>query len=159
MAVTSLTGDQQTAVDALVAGRRIEPVPVDETRCRSFLEQARLALSDLTNVTHAQNRYNLAYDAAHDVGEAMLAAYGYRTTHGPGQHDGLGRYLAAIFDAPPENAASQHFDRMRRERNRQRYEARPVTVASATAAAGAATALYDAARARVQPKRVRSSGR
>jgi len=26
-------------------------------------------------VTRDQNRYNLAYDAAHDIGEAMIAAY------------------------------------------------------------------------------------
>jgi len=75
-------------------------------------------LADLPHVRHAQNSYNLAYDAAHDVGEAMLAAYGCRTAHGPGQHDALGRFLAAVFDTPPENAASRHYDRMRRDRNR-----------------------------------------
>lgn len=50
----------------------------------------------------------------------------------------LGRYLAAVFDTPPENAASQHFGQMRRDRDRQRYDARPTTKASAAAAAFAA---------------------
>jgi hypothetical protein len=146
--VTPLSVAQRRAVDALVKGRRIEQVPVDERRCAAFLEQAETALADLPNVRHAQNRYNLAYDAAHDVGEAMLAAYGYRTLHGPGQHDALGRFLAAVFDSPPENAASRHYDRMRRDRNRQRYNAQPITIAAATAAADAATLLVRAARER-----------
>jgi hypothetical protein len=101
VAVMALTTAQGHAVEALVAARRLERVPVDEQRCAAFLSQAETALSDLPNVTHAQNRYNLAYDAAHDVDEAMLAAYGYRTRHGPGQHDALGRFLAAVFDTPP----------------------------------------------------------
>jgi hypothetical protein len=79
----------------------------------------------------------------------MLAAYGYRTAHGPGQHDALGRFLAAVFDSPPENAASRHYDRMRRDRNRQRYNAQPITIAAATAAADAATLLFRAGSARV----------
>lgn len=149
MAVTPLSTAQQRSVDALVGARRLERVPVDERRCVAFLEQAETALSDLPNVRHAQNRYNLAYDAAHDVGEAMLAAYGYRTPHGPGQHDALGRFLAAVFDNPPENAASRHYDRMRRDRNRQRYNAQPITIAAATAASEAATSLVRAGRARV----------
>jgi hypothetical protein len=147
--VTSLTTAQQRAVDALVAARRLERVPVDEQRCAAFLDQAETALSDLPNVTRAQNKYNLAYDAAHDLGEALLAAYGYRTRHGPGQHDALGRFLAAVFDTPPENAAAQHYDRMRRDRNRQRYNAHPITSAAATAAAEAATTLFQAGRSRV----------
>ena len=150
MALTPLSATQQRAVDSLVAARRIERVPVDERRCAAFLEQAATALADVPHVRHAQNRYNLAYDAAHDVGEAMLAAYGYRTLHGPGQHDALGRFLAAVFDTPPENAAAQHYDRMRRDRNRQRYDARPITAAAATAATDAATLLARAGSARRQ---------
>lgn len=142
MAVTPLTDAQQEAVDVLVRAGRLEQVPPDPTRCASFLNQAAAALSDLPNVRHPQNAYNLAYDAAHDVGEAMLAAYGYRTRHGVGQHDALGRYLAAVFDGPPENAAAQHFDQMRRDRNRQRYDARPITTAAASAAAAAAAELH-----------------
>lgn len=150
MAVTPLTAAQQSAVDALVAARRLEPVPVDEQRCAAFLGQAEAGLSDLPNVTRAQNTYNLAYDAAHDVGEAMLAAYGYRTRQGAGQHDALGRFLAAVFDTPPERAAAQHFDRMRRDRNRQRYNAHPITTAAATAAAEAARTLFEAGSDRAQ---------
>jgi hypothetical protein len=54
-----------------------------------------------------------------------------------------------VFDTPPENAASRHYDRMRRDRNRQRYNAQPITVAAATAAANAATLLLRAASGRM----------
>jgi hypothetical protein len=136
-------------VDRLVAQGRVEPMPVDEARARAFVEQAATALTDLPNVTRDQNRYNLAYDAAHDVGEAMLAAYGYRTKHGPGQHDALGRYLSAVFDSPPEDDASQHFDQMRQDRNAQRYRAHPVTAAAAGMASNVATTLHAAAAKRM----------
>jgi len=80
----------------------------------------------------------------------MLAAYGYRTKQGPGQHDALGRVLAAVFDTPPENAASRQYDRLRRDRNRQRYTAQPISTAAATVAMDAATILYQAGRTRAQ---------
>jgi hypothetical protein len=147
--MTPLTDVQAAAVENLVRARRLQRVPVDAQRAEAFLLQAEHALADLPNVRHQQNRYNLAYDAAHDTGEAMLAAYGFRTAPGNGQHDALGRFLAAIFDTPPENAASRHYDQMRRERNRQRYDAAPITEASATAAARAARTLHEAARQRV----------
>lgn len=148
MTVAPLTTRQRAAVDTLVAARKLEPMPVDESRAAAFLDQASEALADVPNVTRTQNRYNLAYDAAHDVGEAVLAAYGYRTRPGSGQHDTVGRFLAAVFDTPPENDAAQHYDQ-RRDRNRQRYHARPVTSAAARAAVRAAETLHSAARARI----------
>ena len=147
--MTPLTDAQQRAVDALVQAGRLEQVPVDLQRCASFLTQAAAALGDLLNVRHPQNTYNLAYDAAHEVGEAMLAVYGYRTLQGAGQHDALGRYLAAVFDTPPENAASRHFEQMRRDRNRQRYNARPTRTAVAAAASAGALELQRAGTARM----------
>ncbi len=42
-------------------------------------------------------RLNVAYDSAHDVGEAMLAAYGLRTGSGQGQHAAVGEFLEIIF--------------------------------------------------------------
>lgn len=147
MTPSPLTAAQQGRVDALVNAKRLQQVPADLQRCQEFVRQAGEALADLTHVTRDQNRYNLAYDAAHDIGEAALATYGYRAVHGPGQHDTLGRFLAAVFDQPPENQAAQHYDQMRRERNQQRYNARPVTAAAAAAAAAqAARLLVTAAR-------------
>ncbi|WP_244929993.1 hypothetical protein [Nocardioides sp. W7] len=127
MALTPLTTAQQDALDVLETSGRIQKVPSDLSRASDFLRQADDALLDVPNLTKTHNKYNLAYDAAHDAGEAMLAAYGYRTRSGPGQHEALGRFLAVVFDKPPASGAAQHYEQMRRDRNRNRYEARPVT--------------------------------
>ena len=88
-----------------------------------------------------------AYDACHDIGEALLAAYGYRTVNGPGQHEVLGRFLRAVFDHPPGQRAAQRFEQLRRSRNQQRYAARPVGSADAQVATQAAAELRAAAQA------------
>jgi hypothetical protein len=145
MAVTPLAPAQQSAIDALVTGRRVEPVPADPKRAAAFVRNAAEALVDVPNATRPQNRYNLAYDACHDVGEALLAAYGYRTVNGPGQHQALGQFLRAVFDTPPGDAAARRFDQLRRARNQQRYDAAPITASVADLAANVARALHDAA--------------
>jgi hypothetical protein len=53
-----------------------------------------------------------------------------RTTNGPGQHEALGRYLRAVFDKPPAERAAREFDLLRRARNQDRYEAKPVGAAA-----------------------------
>ncbi len=93
MAVTPLTRVQQATVLALIEARRLDVVPSDLARSASFLRQARERLDQLPLVTSVVVRYGIAYDACHDTGEALLAAYGFRTTNGPGQHEALGRYL------------------------------------------------------------------
>lgn len=148
MAVTSLTRVQKATVLALVEARRLDGVPVDEARASSFMRQADDRLGQLPLLTSAPVAYGVAYDAAHDIGEALLAAYGFRTTNGPGQHEALGRYLRAILDAPPGDKAAQQFDRVRRARNQDRYEARPVGAAAAEQAAKVARDLFTAAVAR-----------
>ena len=93
-------------------------------------------------------KYGIAYDACHDTGEALLAAYGLRTTHGPGQHEALGSYLRAVFDQPPAEKAAREFDRLRRARNQDRYEAKPVGAAATENAEQGARPLFAAAVAR-----------
>lgn len=89
MAVIALTSAQQTAVGALVAGGRVAVVPVDLVRAGPFVRHAQEAIVDLPNLTRVQNRYNLAYDACHDLGEALWRARGSHDqragpTRGPG---------------------------------------------------------------------------
>jgi hypothetical protein len=98
VAVIALTAVQQHAVDALVTGGRLVAVPVDLGRAGLFMRQAQDAIVDLPNLTRMQNRYNLAYDACHDLGEALLAGYGYRTRSGSGQHEALGRFLRVVIE-------------------------------------------------------------
>lgn len=141
----ALSQAQRQAIDALVTARRLEAVPVDDDRAASFLALAEGTLVDVAHVRLPQNRYNLAYDAAHAVGAALLARHGYRTRSGPGQHEALARFLRIVFDAPPHEADARHFDRMRRARNQMHYEARPVSEADADKAARTAQALLTAA--------------
>ena len=124
MALTPLTRVEQATVLALVEARRLDAVPADLARAASFLRQAKERLDQLPLLTSVTVRYGVAYDACHDTGEALLAAYGFRTTNGPGQHEALGRYLRAVFDKPPAEKAAREFDRLRRARNQDRYEAK-----------------------------------
>ncbi len=136
---------QQATVIALVEARRLDVVPADAARATSFLRQAEERLRQLPLLTSAVVRYGIAYDACHDTGEALLAAYGFRTTNGPGQHEALGRYLRAILDKPPADKAAREFDRLRRARNQDRYEAKPVGAAATEKAEQVARTLFDAA--------------
>ncbi|MBM7752264.1 hypothetical protein JOE53_000984 [Microbacterium laevaniformans] len=146
--MTSLTAAQQQAVDALVAARRIEKVLPDAGRARAFLAAAADRISQLPLLTSVGVRYDIAYDAAHDVGEALLAAHGYRTRSGSGQHEALGRFLRAVLDTPPGEVAARRYDRLRRARNQSHYDANPVGAAEADLAQRTAQELYEAAVAR-----------
>ena len=133
---------------ALVEARRLEAVQADPARAASFLRQAEDRLSQLPLLTSVPVRYGVAYDACHDIGEALLAAYGFRTTNGPGQHEALGRYLRAVFDDPPAERAAREFDRLRRARNQIRYQAKPMGAAATEKAEQVARTLFDDAVAR-----------
>ncbi len=145
MALTPLTCVQQATILALVEARRLDVVPADLVRATSFLRQAEERLKKLPLLTSVVVKYGIAYDACHDTGEALLAAYGFRTTNGPGQHEALGRYLRAVLDKPPAERAAREFDRLRRARNQDRYEAKPVGAAATEKAEQVARTLFDAA--------------
>ena len=144
MAISALTRVQQATVLALVEARRLDAVPVDASRASSFMRQGEERLGRLPLLTSVAVKYGIAYD----IGEALLAAYGFRTANGPGQHEALGRYLRAVLDKPPADKAASAFDRIRRARNQDRYEAKPVGAAAAEKAEEVARELFDAAVAR-----------
>lgn len=123
----------------------VEAVPADEGRASAFMRKARIKCADIPNAQHPENRFDLAYGACHDVGEAMLAAYGYRTRSGAGQHVAVGRFLEIAIDTPPGDSAARRFDRLRRIRNNQDYRAQPVSEAEASLAAQSAEQLLQAA--------------
>lgn len=130
---------------ALVEGGRLDAVPADQRRAATFMGQAVDRLGQLDLLTSVAVRYGVAYDAAHDIGEALLAAYGYRTSNGPGQHEALGRFMRVVFDAPPGDKAAEQFDRLRRARNQDRYHAKPLGTADAAMAEKVARELHAAA--------------
>lgn len=145
MSVQPPTATQLEAVDALVRSGSIEAVPVDEARASAFLRKARIKCADIANAQHPENRFDLGYGACHDVGEALLSAYGYRTRSGAGQHMAVGRFLAAVIDQPPGSSAARRYDRLRRIRNNQDYRAKPVSQSEAELAAKSAEQLIAAA--------------
>ena len=105
-------------------------------------------LDQVKLLDYPEAQHTLAYNACHAVAEAVLAAHGYRTRSGSGQHEALGRFLCAVIDSPPGDAAARLFDRIRHARNQQDYRAVPVGTAQAGLAADTAQQLYDAAVAR-----------
>ncbi len=152
MVLIPLTRVQQAAAVALVEARRLSIVPADLARATSFMRQAGERLDQLPLLTSVVVTFGISYDACHDVAEALLAAYGFRTTNGPGQHEALGRYLRTVFDKPPADRAAREFDRLRRARNQDRYEAKPVGAAVTKKAEQVARTLFDAALARGIPQ-------
>ena len=150
MSVVALTGRQAQAVDALVRAGRLQRVDPDLDKAERFMAQAAEGLAELVHVRASHVRYDIGYNAAHDVGEAVLAAYGFRTASGPGQHVALGSFLEAVFDTPPPSDAARQFERMRTARNNLRYQARPTGAALSERAVRAAAVLIDAARERIQ---------
>lgn len=119
-----LSTAQRAAADALVVGGQLRTAPVDEAKAQSFLMQAAEELAAVPAITSLAVKFDVAYNASHDIGEAMLAAYGYRTANGPGAHVAVGAFLRAIFDTPPGSTAAANYDSTRAARNGLRYQAR-----------------------------------
>jgi hypothetical protein len=145
MAHAKLTPAQRRAADPLVAKHRLAMVPGDAASASTFLGKAKTRIVDLPNVTMSENKYSLAYDACHDVGKALLAAYGYKPTNGLGQHETVSLFLKAVLDKPLADAAARRFDILRNGRNKLHYSFAPIGAADATIAATKAQELYDAA--------------
>lgn len=148
MTPSALTREQMVALDELVTARRLSPLPPDKARAASFMVAAAERIGQLEFLTSDSVKLDVAYDAAHDIGEAMLAAYGFRTVNAPGQHQAIGQFLCAVVHGPPGHSAARHFDRLRRIRNSSHYEAGSVSSAEAEFAERIARELYGAAFAR-----------
>jgi hypothetical protein len=151
MAVAALNRRQHGAVADLVRGNRIQALVggEDEQRARSFLANAESAMADIAAVSTVLVRHDLAYAVMHDVGEAMLSAYGYRTVRRDGQHEAVAQFLAAVFDTPPPSEAAAHVDVVRRKRNDRYFKAYQPSAAEAQVAAEYAEILLEAAQQRL----------
>lgn len=140
-----LTPTQLAELNALVARNRLRTVPTDLGKAQLFLDQSLDAMTELSNIKTNKVRHDTAYNAAHDVGEALLAAYGYRAASGPGQHVAVGEFLEIIFAGGPAQSAAGDFDSLRDGRNGVRYQAKPIGKAQADFAGVTAQALLDEA--------------
>lgn len=121
-----LTSLQRAELIGAVNGNRLSRVPIDLTKAQSFLDQASDGMNELSNINANSVRYNTAYNVAHDVGEALLAAYGYRTTSGQGQHAVIGDFLEIILVGGPAQLAAADFNVLREGRNALQYQAKPI---------------------------------
>lgn len=150
MKQTDLSPDAQAHLSGLVAANRLHTCPVDLPKARRFLSQAADALAELPRIRATAVRADTAYNAAHDVGEALLASYGYRTGSGAGHHAAVGLFLSVVFAGTPAQQAARDFNVLRDARNQLRYQAKPIGAAQAAFAAATAATLLDHARATVQ---------
>ena len=106
---TPLTLIQQGRLDNLVKSGKLHQVPVDYSKAKRFIEQAAQSLMELPSIKTNQLRYDGGYNAAHDVGEALMAAYGFRTANGPGQQISLGEAMTIIFAGTDAKNAFEKF--------------------------------------------------
>lgn len=143
---TPLSLTQTSTLNNLVDSVRIRPASIDLPKAERFIEQASLALVELPTIRTHQLRYDGGYNAAHDVGEALMAAYGFRTVNGPGQHMSIGEVLLIFFEGTAAQNAAEDFDDLRKARNQSRYVANPIGKAKADAAVLCAAVLLAQAR-------------
>ena len=121
-----LKAGQIAKLDIIVNMNRLSRVPIDLVKAQLFLDQANEAMSELIKISTNQVRYDIAYNIAHDVGEALLAAYGFRTASGQGQHTAVGEFLEIILVGGPSESAAADFNALREGRNSLRYQAKPI---------------------------------
>lgn len=141
-----LTPIQQEKLNNLINSGRIRLVPPDLAKAERFIEQSHAALAELPLIRNHQLRYDGGYNAAHDVGEALMAAYGYRTTSGQGQHVSLGEALLILFDGTLAQEAAEDYEDFRIARNQLRYVANPIGKAQADATVNCASTLLSQTR-------------
>lgn len=155
MEASALSEKQRESVDALVAKGMLLKLESDGdlNRAQSFLHNAQEALAELDHVQSSLVRHDLAYAIMHDVGEALLAAYGYRTTpKSQGQHQAVAQFMTAIFDTPPADEAAAMVDDVRRRRNDRYYKAGSPSKSEADLAVENALVLFRAAAAQLSPR-------
>lgn len=138
-----LRTSQIAKLDIAVSLNRLSRVPRDLVKAQLFLDQANEAMIELVNVTTNQVRYDIAYNIAHDVGEALLAAYGFRTASGPGQHATVGEFLEIVLIGGPSESAATDFNVLRDGRNALRYQAKPIGKLQADFACATAQTLLN----------------
>lgn len=146
MTPSPLTDAQEEAVAVLVERARLAKVSVDIAKAARFIQMADAALAELPHITTQSVRYDVAYNAAHDIGEGLLAAYGLRTTSGPGQHATVGLFLVAMCLGTEQETAAERFDILRNTRNQLRYGAKAIGSAESDFAINVAAALLARAR-------------
>jgi HEPN domain-containing protein len=132
-------------LDDLIAKGLIEAVDSDRPMAEQWISDARrhLQAAQAIDTMDPSGAYGLAYDAARKAVAAALLKTGHRVRSRPGSHQALARYAKALARETGEPALD-HFDRLRRERNRSEYGSRSFGKAEVDEAMRSAGAILEA---------------
>ena len=146
----ALSEQQLNALNELVNRSTLRQVPIDLIKASRFINRAEEALKELPTIRTKSIRHSIAYDCAHDVAEALLAAYGFATTTGVGQHASLGEVLIILCSETNGQGVAELFDQVRRDRNQNRYKSFPVGQVQVDSAMNCANILLEEAKVILQ---------
>ena len=122
---------QRKQLSDLISSGRLREVPQDRDRAAIFLAHAREALDASAQIPTPHVVFDVAYNAAHDSGEALMAALGVRPGRGDGAHATVGSVLSIMAEGSPFAGSARAYDALRQARNRVRYDAGDVGRAQA----------------------------
>ena len=139
-----------TDLDDLTAKRLIEPVEEDLQMAADWIDDAKrhLEAAEAVQSIDPAGAYVLAYDAARKSVAAVLLMTGHRVTSRPGSHQALATF-AKTLAAETGEPALEHFDRLRRNRNRSEYGSRTFGAAEVGEAIRIAAAIVVACSTRL----------
>lgn len=126
-----LSHAQRKQLSDLISSGRLREVPQDRERAAVFLAHAREGLHASAQIPTPHVAFDVAYNAAHDSGESLMAALGVRTGRGDGAHATVGSVLAIMAEDSPFLQSARSYDALRQTRNRVRYDAGHVGEAQA----------------------------
>lgn len=138
-----LTDVQQAHIADLLASGRLRAVPRDDQRAAVFLTHAREGLEVAAHILTPHVAFDVAYNAAHDSGEALMASLGIRPGRGDGAHATVGTVLVVMAEGSRFAPSARGYDALRQTRNRVRYDAGHVGSAQATHARKVAADLVE----------------
>jgi hypothetical protein len=139
--VIDLSDAQRHGLSELIASGRLREVPIDPQRAATFIAHARDGLDAAAHIASPHVAFDVAYNAAHDAGEALMAALGVRPGRGDGAHATVGSVMVVVASGTRFQGAAGAFDALRQTRNRVRYDAGYVGIAQATHARDVASEL------------------
>lgn len=123
---------QRRQLSDLISSGRLRAVPPDPDRAAVFLAHAHEGLHAAAQIPTAHVAFDVAYNSAHDCGEALMAALGVRPGRGDGAHATVGQVLVMMAEDSSFAASARAYDALRQTRNRVRYDAGHVGMAQAT---------------------------
>ena len=127
-----LNDAQRDQLSNLMSSGRLREAPQDRQRATIFLLHAREGLDAAAQISTPHVAFDVAYNAAHDSGEALMAALGLRPGRGDGAHATIGYVLDIMAADTPFTRSARAYDAVRQTRNRVRYDAGHIGSAQAT---------------------------